>query len=304
MSADRLTGIERGPDVEDGVAVASGPLVQGSAAAGDGSRTEWHQVYLHFTDWTAADSTFTEHVLPLLRAAEAEDAIGGWWYTRKHPCWRLRFRERRQFASQLYVRAGLDRLVDEGHLHRWWPGIYEPETTAFGGSTGMAAAHTLFVADSREIQRPPRGGTLALGRRELSVLLCTILMRSAGLEWYEQGDVWHRVITVDHRSSLADVPQEVLDARASEIRSLLLADTAALFARGGPLHSTAGWAAAFRDTGRVLAESVQRGTLERGLREVLSYHVLFHWNRLGLSLRAQSALAWSARAAILGPIAS
>ncbi|MFI0941913.1 thiopeptide-type bacteriocin biosynthesis protein [Streptomyces sp. NPDC021020] len=305
MSPDRLTRPERGPNARAGFAVASrDPLAEKPSGVGDEGQASWWHAYLHFADWTEADSTFIEHVLPLLLAAEAGDAIDGWWYTRKYPCWRLRLREQHRFAALPYVRAGLDRLVDEGHLHRWWPGIYEPETPAFGGAAGMSAAHGLFVADSREIQRLSQHGTLALGRRELSVLLCTILMRAAGLEWYEQGDVWHRVITADHRSSLTDVPPEVLDARTAEIRSLLLADTAALLTHAGPLRPVTAWAAAFRDTGLSLAQSVQQGTLERGLREVLSYHVLFHWNRLGLSLRAQSALAWSARAAILGPIAS
>ena len=61
---------------------------------------------------------------------------------------------------------------------------------------------------------------------------------------------------------------------------------------------------AFRHAGRSLAEAVRLGTLDRGLRQVLSYHVIFHWNRLGLSLRAQSALAWAARTAILHPTSS
>ncbi|WP_370374972.1 thiopeptide-type bacteriocin biosynthesis protein [Streptomyces laculatispora] len=89
----------------------------------------------------------------------------------------------------------MDRLVADGHLQRWWPGIYEPETAAFGGSAGMTAAHALFITDSREAQQLRRRGNLAVGPRELSVLLCTLMMRAAKLEWYEQGDVWHRVIT-------------------------------------------------------------------------------------------------------------
>ncbi|NED89201.1 methyltransferase, partial [Streptomyces sp. SID11233] len=67
------------------------------------------------------------------------------------------------------------------------------------------------------------------------VLLCTIMMRAARLEWYEQGDVWDRVITTEHRSVISDVPQERLDARAQEIRPLLLADSDALLRPGGPL---------------------------------------------------------------------
>ncbi|MGH4017438.1 MAG: thiopeptide-type bacteriocin biosynthesis protein, partial [Pseudonocardiaceae bacterium] len=46
---------------------------------------------------------------------------------------------------------------------RWVESIYEPETHAFGGEEGMAAAHTLFHQDSRHIVehlRPLGDGTL------------------------------------------------------------------------------------------------------------------------------------------------
>ncbi|MFF6955592.1 thiopeptide-type bacteriocin biosynthesis protein [Streptomyces sp. NPDC008317] len=254
---------------------------------------EWWHVYLHFTDWVHADHTFATHVLPLLQAAEANGTLDGWWYTRKHPCWRLRLK------TTTPIGDGLDRLVAEGHLHRWWPGIYEPETAAFGGPASMTAAHNLFIADSREIQQLPSRENLPLGHRELSIVLCTTLMRAAGLEWYEQGDVWHRIITTDHRSTIADIPRETLNARAAEIHTLLLTDSDSLLSPDGPLAPLAEWTAAFRHTGRTLAAALQAGTLDRGLRQVLSYHVIFHWNRLGLSLRTQSTLAWAARAAVL-----
>ncbi|MGW3405455.1 thiopeptide-type bacteriocin biosynthesis protein [Streptomyces zhihengii] len=64
------------------------------ALARHASTVDWWQVYLHFTDWTKADETFTAHVLPLLQEAETDGLISGWWYTRKHPCWRLRLRIR------------------------------------------------------------------------------------------------------------------------------------------------------------------------------------------------------------------
>ncbi|MFI1826703.1 thiopeptide-type bacteriocin biosynthesis protein [Streptomyces sp. NPDC020412] len=140
---------------------------------------------------------------------------------------------------------------------------------------------------------------LTVGPRELSVLLCTIMMRAARLEWYEQGDVWDRVITTEHRSAVSDVPPDRLDSRVQEIRPLLLADSDTLLRPGGPLEPVAEWAAAFRRTGQALADGVQDGSMDRGLRQVLSYHVIFHWNRLGLSMRGQSILAWAARATIL-----
>ncbi|MFF2537690.1 thiopeptide-type bacteriocin biosynthesis protein [Streptomyces cyaneofuscatus] len=269
------------------------------ALARHAATTDWWQTYLHFTDWSYADSTFATHVLPILREGEAADAIDGWWYTRKHPCWRLRLRIKPVSGAKLTIEDGFDRLVSEGHLQRWWPGIYEPETLAFGGKTSMTAAHALFVTDSREIQHLRLRDDLAIGPRELSVLLCTIMMRAARLEWYEQGDVWDRVITTEQRSAVSDVPQKRLDARAQEIRTLLLADSDVLLRPGGPLEPVAEWVAAFHSVGQALARGVQYGTLNRGLRQVLSYHVIFHWNRLGLSMRGQSILAWAARTAIL-----
>lgn len=261
--------------------------------------TDWWQAYLHFSDWANADAVFTTHVLPVLSEAEAAGIIDGWWYTRKHPCWRLRLRLISKAGPTMPIGNEFDRLVSEGHLQRWCTSNYEPETAAFGGTVSMTVAHALFITDSREALQLRHRPSLAVGPRELSVLLCTLMMRAAGLEWYEQGDVWHRVITDEHRSVLGDVPADRLSARAQEIRPLLLADTDVLLRSGGPLDPVAEWAAAFQRAGRALGRAVQDGTLDRGLRQVLSYHVIFHWNRLGLSMRGQSMLAWAARAAIL-----
>ncbi|MEU5312223.1 thiopeptide-type bacteriocin biosynthesis protein [Streptomyces sp. NPDC021562] len=212
-----------------------------------------------------ADTTFTTHVLPVLQDAETSGTIDGWWYTRKHPCWRLRLHLRPDIGTTLTIGNGFDHLVADGHLPRWWPGVYEPETAAFGGAASMTAAHVLFIADSRETQQLRQRTDLAVGSRELSVLLRT--MRAAGLEWYEQGDVWHRVITDEHRSAVDDVPADHLDARAQEIRPLLFADSDALLRPGGPLEPVAEWAAAFRAAGQELGHAVQSGTLDRGLRQ-------------------------------------
>ncbi|WP_435888304.1 thiopeptide-type bacteriocin biosynthesis protein [Streptomyces niveus] len=125
------------------------------------------------------------------------------------------------------------------------------------------------------------------------------MIRAARLEWYEQGDVWDRVITTEHRSAVSDVPPEQFDARVQEIHPLLLSDSDTLLRPGGPLEPAAEWVAAFRSTGQTLMDGVQDGTLDRGLRQVLSSHVTFHWNRLGLSVRGQSILVWAARTAIL-----
>jgi hypothetical protein len=165
----------------------------------------------------------------------------------------------------------------------------------------MDLAHDLFCKDSRAVLDLVRDGAVGLGRRELSLLLCSVLFRATGLEWYEQGDVWDRVAL--ERPLPSDVPTSKVTAMAADLRQLMLADITPdgpLLGTDGPLSSAAGWADAFRRAGRTLGTAAREGTLQRGLREVASYAVIFHWNRLGLSARIQSILAHAARNAVLG----
>lgn len=263
----------------------------------------WWQIYIEFIDWSAAEQAAAGTIVPLLHRAGKDGLVTKWWFMRKHPCWRLRLHPGPDgHAMRDRLGAAFDELAADNRIARWWPGIYEAETPAFGDWAGMEAAHDLFYADSRAVMHLARNGGVVLGRRELSLVLCTILMRAAGLEWYEQGDVWHRV--AQERPLPQDVPAAKLTAMASDLKQLMLADTTPdgpLLRADGPLASSADWANAFRQAGRTLGSASRAGTLQRGLREVLSYLVIFHWNRLGLPARTQSILAWAARTAILGP---
>lgn len=250
------------------------------------------QAYVEFPDWTTAAATAATHLAPPLERTGAP-----WSFIRKHPHWRLRLHT--GDADHHHLATALDALLAAGHIRRWHPGIYEPETAAFGGPTAMDAVHALFHTDSRSILTLPP--TPALGRRELSILLCTCLLRGAGLEWYEQGDVWQRVTTDRPLPKDATAPQ--LKSLTASIWELLTADlhpTGALLGPGRPAAHASVWADAFRATGQTLGTASRGGTLNRGLRQVLAYIVIFHWNRLGLSGRTQSLLAHAARTAVLG----
>ncbi|MEU9120571.1 thiopeptide-type bacteriocin biosynthesis protein [Streptomyces sp. NPDC048506] len=263
---------------------------------------EWRQLYVQFTDWDKAEQAAADHIAPALDLAQQDGLITGWWFIRKHPCWRLRLLPAPGTQLPSTLADTLDELTADGRVHHWWPGIYEPETAPFGGDTSMTIAHTLFHADSRAILTTPQGG---LGRRELSLLLCATLMRAAGLEWYEQGDAWHRVIM--ERPLPPDLPAAKVHAMAGSLRQLLLADTSAtgtMLQSDRTLKPAADWVRAFRHAGRDLGTAARNGSLDRGLREVISYHVIFHWNRIGLHSRTQSVLAHAARTAILHPVAS
>lgn len=261
----------------------------------------WWQLYIQFTDWNTAEVAAADHLAPLLHRAEQDGVITGWWFMRKHPCWRLRLQPGPAGCTMKpSLGAAFDDLAINGRIVGWWPGIYEAETAAFGGAAGMTLAHELFCEDSRAIVNLARDGGVGLGRRELSLLLCSTLMRAAGLEWYEQGDVWHRVAL--ERRLPTDVPISKLTAMAGDLKQLMLADVTPdgpLLGADGPLACAAGWASVFSRAGRTLGATARMGTLQRGLREILSYLVIFHWNRLGLPARTQSILAWAARTAIL-----
>ncbi|MFF0630308.1 thiopeptide-type bacteriocin biosynthesis protein [Streptomyces sp. NPDC004296] len=273
------------------------------ALAHQTSQLGWQQIFVEFLDWSAAESTAATYLEPVLSQAQEAGFLTGWWFIRKHPCWRLRLHALPESTAVADLSAALDHLREHHHVKRWWPGIYEPETTAFGGTIGIGTAHQLFIADSREILRLAARPDIVLGRRELSVLLCSAMMRGAGLEWYEAGDVWDRVISEEGRSAVEEIPEERRLQLVQQLRTLLQASTAPEgpnLAVDGPLHPVANWVASFRDTGAALGAAAHAGQLDRGLRQILALHVIFHWNRLGLSHRTQSALAWSARQAVFG----
>jgi thiopeptide-type bacteriocin biosynthesis protein len=266
-------------------------------------------MYVEFTDWAASEQTAARHLAPLMRQAQDSGLISGFWFVRKHPCWRLRLRlppGSDGHVLEALIRPALDGLADSGAILQWRPGIYEAEEAAFGGPSGMAIAHDLFAADSEAVLRllgNADGSGVRLGRRELSLALCTTLLHAARLEWYEQGDAWHRVTRM--RPLPGDVTAGQVSGLTASTATLLASDTSPaspLLEAGGPLAGAAAWAAAFRQAGEDLGTLTRCGTLQRGLREVLSYHVIFHWNRLGLTSRQQAILARACRDAILGPV--
>jgi thiopeptide-type bacteriocin biosynthesis protein len=269
----------------------------------------WYQLCVEFPDPTSAEASAATHLAPVLRAAQATGIATAWWFVRKTPDWRLRISPATG-TSTADLRAALgpalDGLTAAGVLHGWSEGIYEPEVCALGGEAAIETAHQLFAADSHHILertrveaagKPPSG----LGRRELSVLLIATLLRAAALDWYERGDVFDRVSQL--RPPPATPPDTTqIHGLAAALRRLLTADTdpaGGLFGAAGPLATASGWAGAFHDAGLALGSAARAGTLRRGLRDVFAHHVLFHWNRLGLTTATQGVLAAAARETIL-----
>ncbi|MBV6699403.1 methyltransferase, FxLD system [Kitasatospora aureofaciens] len=248
--------------------------------------TGWIQHNIAFTDRAATEHLAAHRLAPALTADQNAGRLEAWWFMRKGP-FRLRYRADKPSAA---VTALLDGLVEEGRAERWNLGIYEPETEAFGGPEAMETAHRLFHTDSLHLlAHAAQPGPAALGRTETTVVLISALLRAAGLDWYEQGDVWAQF------AALRDAPPAIAPERAATLtgamRRLMRLDTHRLTHGGAPLADHTAWVDAFERAGQDLARLAREGLLTRGPRAVLAHHILFHANRAGMPVDHQAAMA-------------
>ncbi|MFI0108057.1 methyltransferase, FxLD system [Streptomyces parvus] len=180
----------------------------------------------------------------------------------------------------------LNQLVADRVLTGWTGGIYEPETHAFGGPEGMAVAHDVFCADSPAALAQ----TGTPGARERTVMLLSAMIRAAGLDPFEAGDVYAQWAAL--RPPVTPPHGPALDTALSAMRRLMNADAALR------PDAEAGWAervAAFEDAGRRLRLLADDGQLIRGIRGVLAHHAIFAFNRAGVPAETQAATAWLGR---------
>ncbi|MGH4001923.1 MAG: thiopeptide-type bacteriocin biosynthesis protein, partial [Pseudonocardiaceae bacterium] len=108
--------------------------------------------------------------------------------------WRLRVLPAagQEQTATAFLEQMLGGLMGHGAIRRWAETIYEPEIHAFGGADAMGVAHALFHADSHYLLRQLAEARKD-HRRELGLLLGSVLMRAAGQDWFEQGDIWAQV---------------------------------------------------------------------------------------------------------------
>jgi thiopeptide-type bacteriocin biosynthesis protein len=268
----------------------------GTIALEQRETARWHQVRTRPGGQQPPELTMATVVGPVLDSLTESGALGGWWYMNKPPGWRIRLRDTDpHLVSQL-----LDDLTAAGTITAWSPAIYEPETAAFGGITGIDIVHDLFCADTSGILGYLRQDDPPLGRRELSVVLISAMLAAAGLDWFERADVFARVAAMRPGPAPGTTAQAA--RLAGQLRAILAmpaSATSAIFSEGGAYGVANEWHAGFADAGHRFADAVSCGALNRGLRAILAHAVIFHWNRLGLPAAPQASLARAAASACL-----
>jgi protein-L-isoaspartate(D-aspartate) O-methyltransferase len=248
---------------------------------------QWRQSNLTFAGHHNAEQLTVTRIGPVMADAEDRGLISSWFYIRKAQ-WRLRWLPASPSAAATVLQA----LASADESITWTSSICEFETVAFGGAAGMDTACALFHADSRHLLHR-LAASQPLGRTETSILMCSTLLRAAGLDWYEQGDVWARVRSLRPRTpAIPGCPQRAMQLRDA-MHILMTADTRAMSdpAADGPLPGCGPWIAAFEQAGQTLARLNRDGHLERGLRAILAHHIIFHFNRAGISSTDQATTA-------------
>jgi thiopeptide-type bacteriocin biosynthesis protein len=289
---------------EDVIKAAQRYQIAGRAALSSMAADGWHQVDIEFPDPGTAGRTVAAHLLPQLQRAHADGTIRSWWYIRKEPRWRFRLSGCPAGLLPRAVAASLDGLEAELLITTWSEGVYEPEIHAFGGPQAMDVAHRFFHRDSINILCRPDYTSIAAATdsappRELSLLTCAAMLRSAGQDWHEQGDVWHRVAKM--RPLDPATLHDRLHHLAGQLHQLFTVDLHQILTSPEPrppFDALGHWFIAATEAGDALRGLARLGLLRRGLRDILAHHVIFHWNRLGLPATHQAIIAHAAALAV------
>jgi thiopeptide-type bacteriocin biosynthesis protein len=260
------------------------------------------------THFSACENDLLSTVIgPLCARLVEEKHISRWWFMRKTdqgPHIRLRIFGQEPHLSKEgipRVEEMLAELEEHKRIQHWTALTYEPETMLFGGPAAMELAHDLFYKDSNALYQwlaaERQGNTEADMafrqhiRSEASLLLIQRFLRGTALDPFEQWDTWVKVTQLRPGSTNVSPTQRARNVTA--LTSLLTSsETQRQELFGDSLYSILShWSEHFERAGATLTQLYRDGALQRGLRQVLATHIIFHWNRFNFGAARQVELA-------------
>jgi thiopeptide-type bacteriocin biosynthesis protein len=274
----------------------------GRAALAQEVPTEnWLYLRIELPDLKVAKRVITKSLYPVLTKLAAKGTIRRFWFLLKgDTCYHLRLRI---FGETATLRSA----AIEALMKALRPGeprsgvtvcrelIYEPETALFGGPWAMELVHEFFHHDSlftmawMGLPQQENGG---LSHHQVSVIMLLHFLRSAGLDAFEQWDVWTKVYKL--RPGNVEELALAWEAQQEGFRLLMYVDPKvvqdAVAAKGSKILND--YYEGVGSVGARLWEGNRTGRLERGLRHVVATNVVFHWNRFLFSGNEQVMMAY------------
>lgn len=244
--------------------------------------------WLQFAVRTPAERSEVDRALAATARLMSDARIDAWWFMRKAPGLRVRWRGDQRFRPDLEAKRSSD--IDSNTLSVLSAGVFEPELLRFGGPSGAQVVESAFSASSQLWADVCGKGGSDYSRVVLCVALFSSLFRGAGLDRGESADVWLRVLK--QRVPYPGVPEACIAPQTINRLRWRVDDM--------QQSSIAAALSAFGSAGASLASFDTRGDLLFGIREVLSWVVMFAMNQAGISVPTQAGLARAAIEALIG----
>lgn len=260
-------------------------------------REDWLQFGLsvrQISDPTSERELFAA-LAPLVRALLLEGAIDRGFYMFKPPGMRLRIRGKNLRQDVIpRVRDALQEHTE--NIAEIGP--YDPEVYQFGGQDGLDVAHEYFTTDSLASLEFFSQETCSVEPMILSLLILSDLFRKVAGDTWEQWDLWAHLKLTGRLISEQVAKVCKLDEEFTENEPLyrtIYSEPAAVMeqlnaAERGIVDML--FAANTRAASR-LHELAAHDRILFGPRKVVPFWAIFHWNRWGIDVDDQSAMAYS-----------
>lgn len=217
-------------------------------------------------------------IAPLVEAWRSAGKLEVFFFMRKPPDVRLRFRVSANHDARSPLDAVLLELRHAGHVDTFFYSNYEPETERFGGPDGMRSVHRYFDADTRmwlcldKLEQHSRRRLTP--ETLLPALVQDLFLRAADGRRDVVAACWQRLLSQIATPAASPLPapaRKVVDGLSGIVDDCEEKECVALGTRANDALA------------RELAELVREGRLAAGLADVLASVSLFSFHRHGFA---------------------
>jgi thiopeptide-type bacteriocin biosynthesis protein len=265
------------------------------------SPPQWLQVGVRFHDHVQHARFLHERLGHVVGGWLDDGTIDRFSFMNKDPGCRLRFRCKDPEAGfRERLMTFLEREVADERAIGLERGTYEPEAHQFGGTLGLELCHELFTLESRavlELGHLRDSGRTSVDPVVFSLFLVNALLRRVVGDRWEIWDTWMHMDLTGRRVELdqgrrAELMAELADQR--DVLEVLALEPESLCEELDDVERPV--AQRYLDgidfiAGR-LVTAASAGQLCFGLREILPFCIVFHWNRMRFDHALQCTLVF------------